>query len=105
MKINLKAKIIVSMFIITSIIILNPIKANATIYTSNVNVFYADSYQWEYRDGGWICATPSFHQTYSNAWVCTNGKWYYINKYGYMVTNTWVDNYYVDDTGAWIKTR
>jgi glucan-binding YG repeat protein len=105
MKRNFKIKIIIALLLVISTVTINPIKANATIYTANASTSYADSYQWVYRNGGWQCATPDFHQGYANAWICTNGKWYYVNNYGWMVSNTWVDNYYVDSTGAWIKTR
>ena len=66
---------------------------------------YADSSQWKQNENGYWMCTPDFHQPYVSTWVCTNGKWYYINSYGIMVHNTWVNNYYVDSTGAWVKTR
>lgn len=105
MKRNLKVKIVVTLFLMISTITLNPVDVKATVYTNNANTFYAESYQWVYKNGSWMCGTPDFHQAYSNAWICTNGKWYYVNKVGIMLTNGWVDNYYVDSTGAWIKTR
>jgi hypothetical protein len=107
-KLNL-TKLISSVLVAFSIIVLTPVGANAItsnhiytpIYTSEV---YADSNQWDYRNGYWICATPDFHQAYANTWICTNGKWYYVEGDNDMVTNTWVDNYYVDDTGALVPT-
>lgn len=105
MRRNLKSKIMITVFLIISIIAIKPIDVKATVYTANASTFYAESYQWVYKNNGWMCGTPDFHQAYSNAWICTNGKWYYINKYGWMVSNTWVDNYYVDSTGVWTKTR
>lgn len=71
------------------------------IYPSyKTGTYYADSSHWEYRDGNWICADEDFHQAYCNAWICTNGKWYYVNENGYMVTDSWISEYYVDSNGA-----
>lgn len=33
-------------------------------------------------------------------WLADNGKMYYFNADGYMVSNTWVGNYYVGNDGA-----
>ena len=51
-------------------------------------------------------------------WVKSNAKWYYlydekdIDKFeiaetlvGTLATDTWIDNYYVDKTGAQVKTK
>jgi len=113
MKRNLISKGVSSILIIISIIALKPIGVSAfdgqgstnKMTIANESTIYADSYQWDYRKGGWICGTPDLNQGYANAWICTNGKWYYVNKYGWMVSNTWVNNYYLDNTGAWTKTR
>lgn len=71
------------------------------MYTAHTNTFYAENSQWMNKDGFWMCGTDE--QPFTNAWICTNGKWYYVNISGIMVTNTWVDNYLVDDTGAWVQ--
>lgn len=104
-------KVIASTLIAISVLAFNPISARAAttfnhIYTNPIytKTIYADSYQWVYQYGNWTCARPDFHEPYANAWVCTNGKWYYVDENCHMVSNTWVDNYYVDDTGAWIQT-
>lgn len=98
----MKKKII----LLTCIIFLTIIKgANAEsskyIYPSYTpGTYYADSSHWDYRNGHWICADKDFHQSYSNAWVCTNGKWYYVDENGYMVTDAWITDYYVDSSGV-----
>lgn len=71
------------------------------IYTEyKTGTYYTDSAHWECRNGRWMCADNDYHQAYYNAWVCTDGKWYYIDKNGYMVTDAWVDDYYVDHDGV-----
>ena len=37
-------------------------------------------------------------------WQFINGKWYYMNGDGAMLSNQWVGNYWVDGSGAWTKT-
>lgn len=34
-----------------------------------------------------------------------DGYWYYLDEDGVMAQNTWVDNYYVDETGRFEKKR
>ncbi|NAS19007.1 hypothetical protein GND98_014290 [Clostridium butyricum] len=61
---------------------------------------YADSSHWQKIGGHWTCANEDFHQPYCNAWVNTNSKWYYVDKNGYMVTDAWVGDCYVDSSGV-----
>ncbi|MDR3594160.1 hypothetical protein [Clostridium sp.] len=110
MKRSFIKRMIVLAIISTTLLSVMPIAANAyngqysmnQIWTTNEEKAYADSYQWVNNGIGWKCATPDFHQGYANAWICTNGVWYYVAKDGYMLTNVWVNNYYVDDGGAWV---
>jgi hypothetical protein len=102
-------KIIASTLITISVMMLNPIGANAwdgrysvNQMTGSTKTVYADSYQWDNRNGSWICGDADLQQAYYNTWICTNGKWYYVNSNGWMVKNTWVNDYYVDDSGAWV---
>ncbi|MCI8887160.1 MAG: cell wall-binding protein [Hungatella sp.] len=90
-------------------------------------IFYApDQYGWIHDNGGWWYRNPDNSYTTSN-WQLIDGKWYYFNSVGYMVTG-WIDweekSYYcdpvdghmlvntmipdgsglrVDSTGAWIQ--
>ena len=37
-------------------------------------------------------------------WLDLNGTWYYLYpSSGIMAANTWVDGYYVNADGAWVK--
>lgn len=102
-------KIISAALIAVSVMALNPIKASAWSGSYSVNnmtgstkTVYAEGYQWDNRNGSWTCGTPDLEQAYYNTWICTNGKWYYVNSGGWMVKDVWVNDYYVDNNGAWI---
>ncbi len=71
------------------------------IYVANTETFYADDTQWRQINGNWMCGTDE--QPYHNAWICTDGKWYYINTSCYLVENCWINDYYVGSDGAWIS--
>jgi glucan-binding YG repeat protein len=99
-------KTIISLLILTILTSFNSIKAYSItdnqIITAHEQTVYADSSQWAYKNNGWMCATPDMQQAYYNAWICTNGSWYYVNNYGRMVKDTWVNNYYVNSNGQWV---
>ena len=79
---------------------------------------------WAAIGGHWYYLNPSDGHM-ATGWAKVNGKWYYMNGSGAMLTgwlhhgnnwyyldasgamaeNTWVGNYYVDGSGAWVKTR
>lgn len=79
---------------------------------------------WLYQGGSWYYMNPSDGHM-ATGWAKVNGKWYYMDGSGKMLTgwqkvggtwyymdasgamaeNTWVGNYYVDGSGAWVKTR
>ena len=55
---------------------------------------------WELIDGNWYYFDEM-------GWMVTGWRWiedkcYYLTSSGALATNTWIDNYYVDETGAWI---
>ena len=73
--------------------------------------------RWLYRhnDGGytrigWECINGEWYLFDNAGWMQTGwqkvgGTWYYMDASGAMAENTWVGNYYVDGSGAWVKTR
>lgn len=78
----------------------------------------------EYREGYWVGSDGAWVSTYKggkwksdkkgkwytdnsgwypvSSWLKVDGKWYYFDKTGYLVTKQWVDNCYVGEDGAWI---
>ena len=38
-------------------------------------------------------------------WQQISGKWYYLQSDGAMAADTWIDNYYVDASGAWVEGK
>lgn len=43
--------------------------------------------------------------TRKTGWYKTKGCWYYFEDTGILASDRWVDNYYVDTEGKWVKTR
>lgn len=98
------------------------------VYTGG-NWYYMDNdgimlKDWIFVDGDWFfldeasgaMQTGWLHRSYTwffldtngamrTGWVYTGGKWYFMDHGGAMLTNTWVGNYYVDGSGAWVRTR
>lgn len=79
-------KIIVSLLIVASMSILNPIGASA---------------EWEQDSNGWWNKEGN---SWSVGWKQIDGKWYYFNTDGYMVHDTTIDGYTIGSDGAWIES-
>lgn len=89
-------------------------RTNIIFYSGEPISVYADSLQWDKRYDSilkeyyWVCATPDFQQGYCDAWINTNGKWYYVGDDGRMRTNTLVgskykkERYMLDENGAMV---
>ena len=62
-----------------------------------VNQWIRNGNRWWYRhaDGSYT----------TNGWEVINGAWYYFDGAGWMVTDTWIGNNYVDGSGAWIPGK
>lgn len=87
-------------------------RSNTIYYSGAPQIVYANSSQWDKRYDNtlkkyyWICATPDFQQGYCNAWICTDGKWYYVGTDGEMRFGTLVgdknkkERYLLGDDGA-----
>ena len=71
--------------IVSSIITLNPIGASA---------------EWRQDSNGWWNTEGN---SWSIGWREINGKWYYFNNSGYMVTNTTINGYKIDNNGVWVQ--
>lgn len=78
-------RLIASLFIIGSIVGINPITANAEWKQDNTGWWYEDGSSW------------------ATGWKNLNGKWYYFNSNGYMAHDTEIDGYKLGSDGAWIQ--
>ena len=78
---------------------------------------------WQYLNGVWYYMDGSGHML--TGWAYVNGAWYYMNESGRMLTgwqqiggtyyylqpsgamaaDTWIGDWYVDDSGAWIEGK
>lgn len=73
--------------------------------------------QWQYilDDGsmatGWLEIDEEIYffdskgNRKSDCWKRKDGGWYHLDEDGILDKNTWVDNYYVDNDGRFIKKR
>lgn len=55
--------------------------------------------QWQQDSTGWWYQEDNNNYPV-NSWKELDGKWYYFNQDGYMVSNTWIGNYYLGSDGA-----
>ena len=74
------------------------------------NWYYFD--QNGYMKTGWLKEKENWYYLGSAndgamkvGWQQVGGTWYYLNTDGKMAVDTWIGNRYVDDSGAWTKTR
>ena len=58
---------------------------------------------WLYVDGKWYYLDSS--GAMKTGWLSSNGKWYYLNPTGDMAVSTWIDTYWLDENGIWIKDK
>lgn len=55
-----------------------------------------DNGNWYYLHGSGNMAT---------GWVKDDGSWFFLHEDGTMAHDVWIDNYYVNSSGKWVKTR
>jgi len=70
--------------------------SHSVIQTKAIDGWQQDSTGWWYQN-----ADSSYPKS---TWQLINGKYYYFNERGYMLSNTTnPDGYTVDSNGAWIQ--
>lgn len=58
---------------------------------------------WLEINGSWYYFAAS--GVMSTGWVKVDEGWYFLHDDGTMAHDTWIDNYYVNGSGRWVKTR
>jgi glucan-binding YG repeat protein/beta-lactamase superfamily II metal-dependent hydrolase len=56
---------------------------------------------WQLLDGTWYYFDME-GAMYTQGWHVIGTSWYYMNSNGALAVNTWIGNYYVNSSGAWI---
>ena len=59
---------------------------------------------WRYIAGSWYYMDDSGARV-NNCWYWVGTNCYYFNENGEMVANTWIGDWYVDGSGAWIPGK
>jgi putative cell wall-binding protein len=77
-----KIRLIASILAVTSLLALNPIKANA---------------EWRQDNNGWWF---SWYDSWLTGLYKLDGKWYYFYPSGYMAHDTYLDKLYIDPNGV-----
>ena len=58
---------------------------------------------WKKINDIWYYMDKTTGERYGKGWHWIDGNCYYMNANGEMATDTWIDGYYVDASGKWIK--
>lgn len=58
---------------------------------------------WKKINNIWYYMDKTTGERYGEGWHWIDGSCYYMNANGEMAVDTWIDGYYVDASGKWIK--
>lgn len=58
---------------------------------------------WKKINNIWYYMDKTTGERYGEGWHWIDGSCYYMNANGEMAADTWIDGYYVDASGKWIK--
>ena len=113
-------KFISGLFLIASLSMISVMSAFALPEAKSLD----SSYSWKKVDDGWTVVNKNGNSisgwisydgdTYyldkngvmKTGWAKVNSSWYYLNEEnGKLVTDKWIDNYYVNSDGEKTKTR
>lgn len=98
---------LVSMGIMSTILLLNPIVCHAEWKQNSIGWWYSNQNSWAI---GWQMINNEWYYFDSNGymqtgWIKTDGKWYYMYEDGSMAKDTKIDGYNIGEDGAWIETN
>ena len=60
---------------------------------------------WYWDGSNWYYLGGTNDGDMKTGWQKVNGVWYYMYGDGKMAANTWIGDYWVDESGAWTKTK
>ncbi|MFW2490705.1 transglutaminase domain-containing protein [Clostridium chromiireducens] len=86
MKKSRLVKLTIVSLVVTSVMALNPVGANAE--------WKKDNHGWWYKSGS----------SYYTGWKLIDKNWYYFYSNGYMAHDTTIDGYYLNSSGAWTNS-
>ena len=93
-------KFISGLFLIASLSMISVMSAFALPEAKNLD----SSYSWKKVDDEWTVVNKN--GVMKTGWAKVNSSWYYLNEEnGKLVTDKWIDNYYVNSDGEKTKTR
>ena len=58
---------------------------------------------WLWDGSNWYLLGGADDGSMKTGWQKVNGVWYYMYQNGAMAANTWIGNYYVNNSGAWVQ--
>ena len=58
---------------------------------------------WQYINNVWYYLGKSNDGAMKTGWQLVDGTWYYMYESGAMAYSTWIGNYYVNASGAWVQ--
>lgn len=58
---------------------------------------------WLWDGSNWYLLGGVNDGSMKTGWQKVNGVWYYMYQNGAMAANTWIGNYYVNNSGAWVQ--
>ena len=107
----MKKRISGFLLLVVSLLIMNTITAFAGSWAQDEQTgkwhYYSDSGTavtgWVYDNEKWYYLDAS--GTMKTGWIKVDGSWYFCYEDGSMAADTWIDNYYVNPSVKWTKTR
>lgn len=101
-------QLVASVLLVSSVLVLNPIRANAEWRQDSNGRWYAEGNSWatgwKQIDGKWYYFDSNGYIKYG--WIQYGSNWYYLmNVTGAMATNIIVDTHIIDSNGVWIGDR
>ena len=107
----MKKRVFSSLLLAVSLLIMNSLTAFAGTWVQD-----EQTSRWSYYSDngtaltGWVQDNDHWYYldasgTMKTGWIKVGGSWYYCYENGSMAADTWIDNYYVNPSGKWTKTR